>query len=221
MPALLLVLAAVLGGTLVYAAATLAGWTPTDYRFGGTAAVPLFWVAVTFAFVLAGIRRIRDPRFADERREGHRFPADLLALMDGAPARVRNVSLGGAQVEVQGAGAAVGADVELAIAVPDRSEPVRFQATVRSRDGQVHRMQFVGRQWTELAALSSTAFGAGAARWGAASADPLVDVHPRVELPAAVGPVPAEQVPDEAMTVPIPVLTPSLERALAAGLTTR
>ena len=39
---------------------------------------------------------------------------------------------------------------------------------MRSRDGQAHRLQFVGRQWVPLAALSATAFGAGAARWAAA-----------------------------------------------------
>jgi cellulose synthase (UDP-forming) len=38
---------------------------------------------------------------------------------------------------------------------------------VRSRAGDVHRLQFVGRQWPALAALSATAFGAGAARWAA------------------------------------------------------
>jgi cellulose synthase (UDP-forming) len=217
-PALLLVLAAVLGGTLVYAAATLAGWTPTDYRLSGTIVVPLFWVAATLGFVVAGIRRIRDPRFADERRDGHRFPTDMLALVGDAPARVRDVSLGGAQVQTQGDGAVVGSDVELAIAVPDRREPVRFRAVVRSREGAIHRLQFVGRQWTELAALSSTAFGAGSARWGATAAEPLLWASPRV-VPASSRrhPAAAEHRPDQAMTVPIPVLTAALERALAGG----
>jgi cellulose synthase (UDP-forming) len=167
-PRLLVALALLLGGTLIYALLSLVGWTPTTYPLRGLMLVPLVWIALTLAFVVAGIRRIRDPRFSTERREGHRFPAGLLATVTDAPARVIDVSLGGAQVRVQGFGTAVGDDVLLAVTVPDRSEPVVFRATVRSRQGDLHRLQFIGRQWIPLAALSATAFGAGAARWAAA-----------------------------------------------------
>ena len=172
-PMLLVVLAAVLAGSLAYAAASVAGWTPTRHELDGTTLIAVFWVTVTLGFVLAAIRRIRDPRFSAERREGHRFPAPMHAVLDGAPARLVDVSLGGTQVRVRGVGAAVGAEVELAIRVPDRAAHVVFRATVRWRQDDVHRLQFVGRQWAELAALSATAFGAGAARWGAALATPL------------------------------------------------
>ena len=184
-PAVLLALAAVLGGALVYTAASIAGWTPTEHGLGGTTFIPIFWVAVTLGFVLAGIRRIRDPRFSAERREGHRFPATMQAVVDGLPARLVDVSLGGAQVRVRGVGAAVGTEVELAIRVPDRAAHVVFRATVRSREDDVYRLQFTGRQWAELAALSATAFGAGAARWAAATAIPFT-------VPTA--PVPGQRV---------------------------
>ncbi|MGY2004009.1 glycosyltransferase [Blastococcus sp. SYSU DS1024] len=232
-PALLLALAAVLVGSLLHAAASLAGWTPIEHRWGGTTLVPVLWVSVTLGFVLAGIRRIRDPRFSAERRDGHRFPAALPAVVDGAPARLVDVSLGGAQVRVRGVGASVGTEVELAIRVPDRAEHVVFRAVVRSRTEDVHRVQFVGRQWRGLAALSATAFGAGAARWAAVEVTPVgldtpVDTGGRV-LAARANPdavaaavrspfvSPAARRPVDDDTRPIPRLTPELERALAGA----
>ncbi|MGY1987329.1 glycosyltransferase [Blastococcus sp. SYSU DS0669] len=231
-PALLLVLAAVLGGSLLWTAASLAGWTPVEHRLGGTTLVPVFWVASTLGFVVAGIRRIRDPRFSAERRDGHRFPAALPAVVDGAPARLVDVSLGGAQVRVRGGGVAVGAEVALAIRVPDRAAHVVFRAVVRSRAEDVHRLQFVGRQWRELAALSATAFGAGAARSAAEEVTPVT-----VEPAVAGGRVPAARANPDAVaaavrspfvsplarrpghddTRPIPRLTPELERALSGA----
>ncbi len=184
-PAVLLVLAAVLAGALLYTAASAAGWTPTAHGAGPATLVPVFWVLVTLGFVLAGIRRIRDPRFSSERRDGHRFPAAMPALVEGTTARLVDVSLGGAQVQVRGAGSAVGAEVELAVRIPDRAEHVVFRATVRSRAGDIHRLQFVGRQWPELAVLSATAFGAGSARRASVTG-------PRTSVPPQrVGAVPA------------------------------
>ncbi|WP_158657543.1 glycosyltransferase [Blastococcus saxobsidens] len=209
-PAVLLLLAAVLGGSLLYTAASFYGWTPTRHGLDGTTLVPICWVAVTLGFVLAGIRRIRDPRFSAERRDGHRFPAAMQAVVDGAPALLIDVSLGGAQVRIRGVGVAVGVDVELAIRVPDRASHVVLRGTVRSREGDVHRLQFTGRQWVELAALSATAFGAGAARWAAAGVTPstvgaapergqrvrAAELHPDVVAAAVRGPlVPASRRP--------------------------
>ncbi|MGY2082184.1 glycosyltransferase [Blastococcus sp. SYSU DS0539] len=222
-PALLWVLAGVLAGSLLYTVASVAGWTPTDHRLGGTTLVPVFWVVATLGFVLAGIRRIRDPRFSAERRDGHRFPAAFPAVVDGTPARLVDVSLGGAQVRIRGIGAVVGDEVELAIRVPDRAAHVVFRATVRSRAGDVHRLQFVGRQWAQLAALSATAFGAGAARWAAAVATPLgvpepattgaripaARVHPEAVVAAMRSPVVAAgRRPGSGDTQPVPRLTP-------------
>jgi cellulose synthase (UDP-forming) len=230
-PAVLLVLAAVLGGSVLYTAASIAGWTPTRHGLGGTTLIPIFWVAVTLGFVLAGIRRIRDPRFSAERRDGHRFPATMQAAVDGAPARLVDVSLGGAQVRVRGIGASVGAEVQLAIRVPDRAAHVVFRATVRSRQDDVHRLQFVGRQWAELAALSATAFGAGAARWAATVPTPLelpdqpapggkvraARLHPDAVAAAVRSPFvsPPRRGVEVHDTQPIPRLTPELERELA------
>ncbi|MDK3257885.1 glycosyltransferase [Blastococcus capsensis] len=230
-PSVLVALAAVLGGSLVYTAASIAGWTPTRHGLNGTTLIPIVWVAMTLWFVATGIRRIRDPRFSAERRDGHRFPATMQAIVDGAPARLVDVSLGGAQARVRGVGATVGAEVELAIRVPDRAAHVVFRATVRSRRGDIHRLQFTGRQWAELAALSATAFGAGAARWAATEVTPFTlpaapapatrvraaNLHPEAVAAAVHSPVvsPARRPAASDDTQPIPRMTPELERALA------
>jgi cellulose synthase/poly-beta-1,6-N-acetylglucosamine synthase-like glycosyltransferase len=187
-PPLLLALAAVLTAAIGYAGATFAGLTPARYPFSWSIAVAVTWLGITLILVVAAIRRIRDLRFGTERRDAHRFPSALPTTMDGTPAQLFDVSLGGAQLRVWGTGAEVGEDVLLAITVPDRDEPVPFLATVRSRRGPQHRVQFVGRQWESLAELSSVAFGAGAARrarlW-ANTAAPSPDVASAVELDAA------------------------------------
>ena len=192
-PLLLLVLALVFAAALGYGGAGVLGWTGTRYPAGPAAGVPLFWIAATLVVLVAAARRIRDPRFSAERREAHRFPVRMAAAVDGAEGQLVNVSLGGAEVRVWGGGAPVGADVDLAIAVPDRVEPVVLRGTVRSRHGLVHRVQFVGRQWIPLAALSATAFGAGSARWGEVvtrfpERTPTVPVPARA-APAGAGPV--------------------------------
>ena len=165
-PWLLVALPLALVSAVVWAGLSLAGWMPTDHPLGATALVPLFWVGATLVAVLAAVRRIRDPRFSAERREAHRFPARMAAAVEGSAGQLVNVSLGGAEVRVWGGSAVVGSDVDLAVVVPDREEPVVLRATLLSREGLVHRLQFVGRQWLPLAALSATAFGAGSARWG-------------------------------------------------------
>jgi cellulose synthase (UDP-forming) len=160
--------------------------------------IPAFWVAVTCGFVLAGIRRIRDPRFSAERREAHRFPVRMPATLDGVPAQLVDVSLGGGQLRVWGLRAPVGSDVELAVTVPDRVEPVVFRATVLSHHRLASRVQFVGRQWQSLAALSATAFGAGAARW----AEPAAREQERAVHLAGAG---TGQVP---LPLPVPGVGP-------------
>ncbi len=192
-PRLLLVLGAVLVGAIGYGLAGIAGWTPTHQRDGTALLVPMFWVAVTFVTVAAAVRRIRDPRFSAERREAHRFPTRMAAALDGAPGRLFNVSLGGAEVWVTGDGIEPGCDVELAIAVPDRPEPVVLRAVVRSRSGLIHRLQFIGRQWVPLAQLSATAFGAGSARWG----------NVVTQLPAL------QPAPERGLLPPVPVPVPA------------
>ncbi|GAB3350924.1 glycosyltransferase [Modestobacter lapidis] len=173
-PVVLTALGLVLTAAVAYAALTLAGLTPTRYQVSGTALVPLLWLLVTAGFVWTAIARIRSPRFSSERREGHRFPVSFPATLDGLPGTLLDVSLGGAQVTLAdgtGPGLPVGADTLLAMHVPDRTEPIIMEVTVRSRQGDRHRVQFLDRDWRALAALSATTMGVGALRWASVEED--------------------------------------------------
>jgi hypothetical protein len=182
-PPLLVVLACLLAFTAPWSVLSLAGLTPTRYAAVDGALVPEVWLLLSLGFVLAAIRRIRSPRFATERREGHRFPAPFPATLSGRPGSMVDVSLGGAQIRVPGPGLAVGTVAALAVMVPDRVEPLLFSVAVRSRSGEQHRLQFLGRPWVALAAMSATTMGAGAARWVL----PAAEVGP----PAVPAPQPA------------------------------
>jgi len=155
-PSVLQGLVITLGIALVWGGLSLDGLTPTTYPARWVAVVSLGWLAVTLALVLAAIRRIRDLRYGVERRDGHRFEVYLTGSIAGAPAEVEDVSLGGAQVRLQGPGYRVGEDVELV--VDTGAEPVVLSATVRSRDRDVHRLQFADHQWRALGTLSSLTF---------------------------------------------------------------
>ncbi|SDY13907.1 PilZ domain-containing protein [Modestobacter sp. DSM 44400] len=169
-PRVLLLLAVVLTGAAGYAALTLAGVVPGHAQLRGTMLVPLMWLLVTVGFAWTAIARIRSTRFSSERWEGHRFPVTFPATLDGLPGQLLDVSLGGAQVRLPGSGEglAPGSDTLLAMWVPDRTEPIIMQVTVRSKQDDRHRVQFLERDWRALAALSATTMGVGALRWAEA-----------------------------------------------------
>ena len=169
-PWVLTALATVLTAAAVYAGLALVGLVPSHAQLRGTMLVPLLWLLVTVAFTWTAIGRIRNTRFSSERRDGHRFPVSIPATLDGLPGTLVDVSLGGAQVCLPGTGAGLppGADTLLAMWVPDRTEPVIMQVTVRSRQDGRHRVQFLEKDWRALAALSATTMGGGAQRWATA-----------------------------------------------------
>lgn len=164
-PRLLVVLTVLVGATVPWVTLSLAGLTPTRYPSLDAALVPEMWLLITLGFLVAAIRRIRSSRFAAERRDGHRFRVALPAALAGMSGTLTDVSLGGGQIVLPGPGMPTGAVTTLAVRVPDRIEALPFQVVVRSRDGQRHHLQFLGRPWATLAALSATTMGAGAARW--------------------------------------------------------
>jgi cellulose synthase (UDP-forming) len=164
-PRLLIVLAGLLASTVPWVALSLAGLTPTHYANLDAALVPEVWLMLTLGFLVTAICRISSGRFAAERRDGHRFPVRFPATLAGMSGTLVDVSLGGAQILLRGPGMPIGAMTTLAVRVPDRVEPLEFRVTVRSRDDERHHVQFLGRPWVALAALSATSMGAGAARW--------------------------------------------------------
>jgi cellulose synthase (UDP-forming) len=181
-PWVLKALLAVLFGGLVWGGLSLDGLTPMTYPARWVALVSLGWLAVTLALVIAAVRRIRDLRYGAERREGHRFLVHLEGRIGSAAAVVDDVSLGGAQVRIDGEGHLVGEPVELTIDVAGRATPLRLTAAVRSRVGAVHRLQFADDQWRALGTLSSVTFRQTILQRGSA-----VTVDRAGEKPLAVG----------------------------------
>jgi cellulose synthase (UDP-forming) len=181
-PAVLKALLTIVSGGLVWGVLSLDGLTPTTYPARWVALVSLGWLAVTLALVLAAVRRIRDLRYGAERRDGHRFPVHLQGQVEGASAVVDDVSLGGAQVRIDGEGHLVGEAVEVTIDVTGGATPLRLAATVRSRLGAVHRLQFADDQWRALGTLSSVAF-----RQTILQRTDAVRVHRSAPEPLAVG----------------------------------
>ncbi len=91
-----LLLASLIG--IAYGLASVAGLTPTSYRHP-----PAIIGAGVFAIgnamlVILAIRRLRDARFAGERRASIRFPVEMKGRFDGIACQIRDLSLTGARV---------------------------------------------------------------------------------------------------------------------------
>ncbi len=83
-----------------WAALTIAGMTPMDYRYPEAILGISVVVAANVVLLLVATRRVRDPRFAGELRASVRFPVDLEATVGVHPARVVDLSLTGARILV-------------------------------------------------------------------------------------------------------------------------
>jgi cellulose synthase (UDP-forming) len=90
----------------VFAAAwfvlTLAGLTPTTYRVLWAAYGTFGWLAVNLFLLVRAIGRVRDLRYAGERRSSVRFETSFAGGFDGASCRILDLSLTGARVTVEG-----------------------------------------------------------------------------------------------------------------------
>jgi cellulose synthase (UDP-forming) len=87
-------------------ALTLLGATPTRYEIPWAAYGAFAWLIVNVLLLIGAIRRIRSERYAAERRASYRFETVLSGRLDGAPARILDVSLTGARVAVSDLSAA-------------------------------------------------------------------------------------------------------------------
>jgi cellulose synthase (UDP-forming) len=96
-PRILVALTAIDAGVLAYAGAGLAGWVPWLTGTRSTVASGA-WLVLVGVALLGGIRRIRALEYASSRRNAHRVASDAIVLVDGAPAVLVDVSVGGAAV---------------------------------------------------------------------------------------------------------------------------
>ncbi len=77
-------------------ALSLLGALPIHYRESWAAWGAFGWLVVNAGLVYLAIQRVRSLRFAGERRAGVRFAVDAPGSIDGVPAGVQDVSVGGA-----------------------------------------------------------------------------------------------------------------------------
>jgi cellulose synthase (UDP-forming) len=99
-PRLYLTLMGLAALALAWAAASLAGLTPTHYEHPGAVAGAAVFLLGNQLLVIAAIRRIRRPRYAGERRASYRFPITFKGRINGLPCVIDDVSLTGAQVHI-------------------------------------------------------------------------------------------------------------------------
>jgi cellulose synthase/poly-beta-1,6-N-acetylglucosamine synthase-like glycosyltransferase len=101
-PRLYLVLMGLAVLALAWAGASFAGLTPTQYDHVGAAVGAAAFLLGNQLLVIAAIRRIRQPRYAGERRASYRFPISFRGRINGLSCVIDDVSLTGAQVHIDG-----------------------------------------------------------------------------------------------------------------------
>jgi cellulose synthase (UDP-forming) len=157
-PLLLLFVAAVSLVAVVWFGLTMLGLTPLHYGVNWAAYGACGWLVVNSGLVAAAVRRIRDERFAGERRASVRFDVEVDGDLGGVPCTVDDLSLTGARVLVPGILAGEfepGSAQDLLVGMPD---PVRLRVVVRSRretfGGVTVGVQFAADQAGPRAALA-------------------------------------------------------------------
>ncbi|MGV8973370.1 MAG: glycosyltransferase [Rhodoglobus sp.] len=121
--------------------ATLAGLTPTRYAVPWVAHGTAFWLVVNACFLTAAQRRIRQMRFASNRRDAWRFATDIPVLVqtpgEETTANLTDISITGARLLMDGIGSEhlrEGDDVVIQLPLGTRSGTAMFAvpATLRS-----------------------------------------------------------------------------------------
>lgn len=96
-PALHKVLLAVCSAALLWFPATLLGLTPSVYDQMPAVVGSTAFLVLNFSFLVMAARRIRDPRFAKNRRASVRFDVRLFGSFDGQRCEIEDLSATGAQ----------------------------------------------------------------------------------------------------------------------------
>jgi cellulose synthase (UDP-forming) len=157
-------LRAVLGLSFVAAtvfALSLLGALPIVYREPWAAWGAFAWMAINGGLIWLAIDRVRSLRFAGERRAGVRFAVDAPGSIDGVPAGVQDVSVGGALLATRER--LVDRERHL-VAFGPEDDPISLWATVRSvrtaESGELHyAFEFVADQDPAAGDLARVIFG--------------------------------------------------------------
>lgn len=94
-PWLLVALTVFLFAVIGYALAGVLGWVPWRSDAATTVASSA-WLVIAGIVLILGIRRIRAAQYATSRRDAYRVNLNTNVKLDGAPARLEDISIGGA-----------------------------------------------------------------------------------------------------------------------------
>jgi len=138
--------------------ATALGFTPVSYAELPAATGALFFLGMNTALLLMAVRRIRDPRFAGNRRASVRFSVRLFGAYGGLRCEIEDLSPTGAQALLTDAATAVIAhEAELDVVLPDGAV-ARVTCTVKRRiqraDGIELGLEFDPTQRSAAAVLA-------------------------------------------------------------------
>jgi cellulose synthase (UDP-forming) len=98
-PRVLWALTTIIAGICAYAMAGVAGVVPWRTTTASTVSSGL-WLALAGAVLVMGMRRIRAAEYATSRRNAPRFPFTTAVHVDGIPADLVDISVGGAAVRL-------------------------------------------------------------------------------------------------------------------------
>ena len=142
------------------------GMTPLHYPDAWVPAGAAFWAVVNAVFLGRAVQRIRAAEFGANRRASVRFEVSGPCEMDGQPARVRDLSLTGARLVVEG-GSGIAVGQRVVASLPVSYGAVTFTAVVRrvERSGaeDLVGIEFVDPERTDQAALALALFETGVA----------------------------------------------------------
>jgi cellulose synthase/poly-beta-1,6-N-acetylglucosamine synthase-like glycosyltransferase len=150
------------GVAFVWFGCTVAGLTPVTYRVWWTVYGAVFWALLNLGFLIAALARIRSDRFASERRTAARLQVGGPASLDGQPAHLMDISMGGALIRCERP--LEHSEAPLRIELERAGNRIALLAEERGRevlaDGStLIRLQFAEHQTHELALLARTLFG--------------------------------------------------------------
>jgi len=139
----------------------LVGLFDLGYASEWAAAGAFFWLVANAGLVWMAIRRIRSLRFAAERRSAVRFAIDVPGWIDGEPAAVQDVSVGGALVAT--AAPLVEREAHLvSFELPTGTTSLwsAVRSSRRAASGEHHyALEFEPGQYPAKAALARAVFG--------------------------------------------------------------
>jgi cellulose synthase (UDP-forming) len=158
-PTLLVWVAALSAVTAGWFLLTISGLTPVRYAVPWAAYAAMVWLIVNAALVGIAIRRVRALRYAHERRASVRFELDIDGELEDEPARVRDLSLTGARVEMRHAVVGTAPMLEVRLG----GTAISLRTHVRSYRGEpnepgVYGLEFAPGQHAALAALALALF---------------------------------------------------------------